>query len=90
MPKYFVSNVAFTPEQVVPASSPEQAAQKAARFVIRGTEGDAESAFPVWVVELAGEPSQWDAVTTTSVDRRVSVTKHVDAPATPPASGTGG
>ena len=78
MPKYFVSNVAFTADQMVPAASPEQAAQKAARFVIRGAEGDAESAFPVWVVELAGEPSRWDATATVTVDRKVSVTKHVD------------
>jgi hypothetical protein len=74
MPSYIISSAPFNPDQRITATDSTDAATKAGRFVARGMEGDGQSTFPVWVMQVASAPEAFDVVATATVNRSVSVT----------------
>ena len=79
MPEYFIASAPFQPEQRIQAATPERAAEKAGKYVARGMEGTAQSAYCVWIVEIASEPECWDVTATATVNHSVVVSPHVES-----------
>lgn len=76
MPSYIVASAPFDPNQRVTAPDSTGAAQKAGQFVAKGMEGDGQSTFPVYVMQIAAPPEAFDVVATSSVSHSVVVTPH--------------
>jgi hypothetical protein len=76
VPNYIVASAPFDPNQRVNAPDSTTAAQKAGQFVARGMEGDGQSTFPIWVMQIASAPEAFDVVVTAAVSRSVVATPH--------------
>jgi hypothetical protein len=77
VPNYIVASAPFDPNQRVTAADSATAAQKAGQFVARGMEGNGQSTFPIYVMQIAAAPETFDVVATSSVAHTVTVTPHV-------------
>ena len=80
MPTYFCAGQPFPPDQFVDATTNQIAAQKAGRYGARGLEGDGESTFPIYLLEVVAPPQRWDVTATATVNRNVTVTLHGNGP----------
>jgi hypothetical protein len=74
VPNYIIASAPFDPAQRIAATDSLAAAQKAGQFVARGLEGDGQSTFPVYVMQIASAPEVFDVVATATTNRSVSVT----------------
>jgi hypothetical protein len=74
VPNYIIASAPFDPAQRVTAPDSTAAAQKAGQFVAKGLEGDGQSTFPVWVMQIAAAPEAFDVTATATVNRSVVVT----------------
>jgi hypothetical protein len=77
VPNYIVASAPFDPNQRVNAPDSAAAATKAGQYVAKGMEGDGQSTFPIYVMQIASAPEAFDVVATATVNRSVTVTPHV-------------